>query len=278
MNLNDLNRRFAQIGLAVRLDAPAAEQLKRATSRENLFDALARVEQSNDAGARAYLEKALRIAGYPAFPSSGHPVADRGRWYPVVPRQRQLQLVRSRSDTPAVPIERDAGQPEPKLPQCGTEIPEAAPRPRRQQHHVYGARAALTFESDRTPAGTPTVAIDAARCISARRYDWQRKVRIQLTARELPVVAAVLLRLRPECRFTNHGPANDKGLAIAWQGERESFFVQLWQGTGHLCAVPMAQADGFYVARLLDGAIQQADPAGGVAATLTCLRAVFAPR
>lgn len=262
-NLQEINTRLADAGLAVRLDAQAAERLKRVAPRTRVLNALGRVEAHNDTGARAYLEKTLRSAGLlgdgappPARAAQALPVGEDAPEQQTAPAQSPKQAAAHRSPSNATPT-----------------TPRAVPAARqRAQHHVYGGRAALTFELDETPAGAPTVALDGAVSVGERKYDWQNKIRVQFTTRELPVVAATLLGILPECQFSNHGPANDKGFQISWQSDRKSFFVKVWQGKGNLRAVPMPREDAFYAAQLLLRAIQQASPArldtAGVIATL----------
>lgn len=266
-NLNQLNERFAKAGLAARLDPAGAARLKDAAPRERVLHALTRVETHDDAGARAFLEKTFRAAGL-----TGETSANNAR-QPQQPAHTQPESAAAPAHAPQRPVDR---RPPPETGHGGSAAPNAAPAPsqarQRPQHHVYGGRAALTFELDETPAGAPTVALDGANSIGERKFDWQNKVRIQFTTRELPVVAATLLGILPECQFSNHGPANDKGFEITWQGDRQSFFVKVWQGKGNLRAVPMPREDAFYAAQLVLRAIQQGSPArldtAGVIATL----------
>lgn len=280
-NLNELNTRFANIGLAIHVDPAGAAQLKNTASRERVLHALSRVENHNDAGARVFLEKTLRAAGVAATNgSNGQP--------PQASSQRPPQAT-PRNEAPAQPAATTQHPPErPAVrrsappyvhdaAQAGGNAESCAERRPRPQHHVYGGRAALTFELDETPAGAPTVALDGANSIGERKFDWQNKVRIQFTTRELPVVAATLLGILPQCQFSNHGPANDKGFEIAWQSERQSFFVKVWQGKGNLRAVPMPREDAFYAAQLVLRAIQQGSPARlDTAGVIATLRAFYA--
>lgn len=261
-SLSDINRRLTAVGLPINLTAQTAAQLKAAAPRSRLLRALDRAEHNNDAGARAYLDRVLREAGLiPAANAEPVPAPEAPEPDPAPPE--------SYPDEP--PAERRSRGPS----------ANAAPRPaerrgERPQFHVYGGKAALTFELDETTAGAPTVALDGAHSVGERQYNWSEKIRIQFTTRELPVVAAVLLGILPECSFSNHGPANDKGFSIAWQADRQTFFVKIWQGKGNLRAVPMPREDGFYVAQIVLRAIQQGSPARlDTAGTIATLRAFF---
>jgi len=113
--------------------------------------------------------------------------------------------------------------------------------------HVYGGKAALTFESDITRGGEETVAIDAASSQGPRQYDWANKIRLQLTARELPIVTAVLLGMLPECEFKNHGPNNDKGFSLQRQLDKNGHFMRVFAADAPVRAVPIDAADSYRV-------------------------------
>lgn len=265
-SLGDINRRLIAVGLPANLTAQTAAQLKAAAPRDRLLRALDRAEHSNDTGARAYLDRVLREAGL--IPAANvEPVPA-----PEVPEPDPMPPEFYPDEPPATP---SAASPVER--RRSERSANAAPRPaERPQFHVYGGKAALTFELDETTAGAPTVALDGAHSVGERQYNWSEKIRIQFTTRELPVVAAVLLGILSECSFSNHGPANDKGFSIAWQADRQTFFVKVWQGKGNLRAVPMPREDAFYVAQIVTRAIQQGSPARlDTAGTIACLRALF---
>ena len=81
------------------------------------------------------------------------------------------------------------------------------------------------------------------------QFDWQNKVRIQLTRQELPIVAAVVLGYRSACEFKNHGAGNDKGFSMERQGGGR-VFVRVFARDQGVKAVPIETADEFYVAGL----------------------------
>lgn len=137
------------------------------------------------------------------------------------------------------------------------EAPKLAPEDR-FSYHVYGGKAALCFESDLTRNSAHTVALDAANTTGPRTYDWGKKVRIQLTRSELPVVAAVFVGARPRCEFKNHGQENNKGFSMERQGEK--VFVKVFSANEPLKAVPIEAADVFYVATMLIRQIRKNAP------------------
>ncbi len=68
----------------------------------------------------------------------------------------------------------------------------------------YGANAAITVEATQLlvkgePAGW-TVNLDVAPIVN-REVDWKRKVQIQVSETELPILAGVLMGYLPKCKF-----------------------------------------------------------------------------
>ena len=116
--------------------------------------------------------------------------------------------------------------------------------------HVYGGKAALCFEHDlKRNSDLCTVAIDAATSIGERRYNWQEKVRLQVTQQELPVVTAVLCGILPACEFGQHGPEKNKGFSFERQ-DGGKIFVRVFAKDQGVKAVPMEAPDVFRVASL----------------------------
>lgn len=129
----------------------------------------------------------------------------------------------------------------------------------RMSVHVYGGKAALCFEADITKAGVPTVALDAANATGPRSYDWSRKVRLQMTRAELPVVAAVLMGVIPKCEFKNHGQDNTKGFGIERQ-QGGKVYIKVFAKNEGVRGVPVMAPDVFYVTSLVVRQIQKANP------------------
>lgn len=119
--------------------------------------------------------------------------------------------------------------------------------------HTYGGKAALCFEADQTRRGAATVSVDAADATGPRQYDWQSKIRIQLTQNELPQVAAVFLGLLPGCKFSSHGQASNKSIEFRRQPGKASqlVFVRVIEAEKKAKAVPITNADCFRVEALL---------------------------
>jgi len=142
------------------------------------------------------------------------------------------------------------------VPQASPDAPESKKR-EYVSKHVYGGSAALCFDADETKQGVPTIAIDAA-AGSNRQFDWNTKVRIQLTEQELPVVAAVLFGMLPGCSFKNHGVANDKGFEVQHQGGK--IFIKVFAKDKGVKAVPVSPSDVYAVASLFIRQLQKASP------------------
>jgi len=129
----------------------------------------------------------------------------------------------------------------------------------RAKFHVYGGRAALCFEEDTTRGGVPTIALDAAISIGTKTYDWKKKVRIQMTRAELPVVAAVLLGKRQSCEFKAHGEDKSKGFSMERQAGGK-VFVKVFEKDKGVKAVPIEAPDVFYVASIFLLQIRRSAP------------------
>lgn len=116
-------------------------------------------------------------------------------------------------------------------------------------HHVYGGKGALYFQANyKEKHDLNTVAIDAAPSAGIRKYDWNKKIRLQLTQEELPRFFAVVTGMAPFCKLSNHGPGNNKALEIHDQGG--SLFVQTY-APGQNVAVKITPSDAFYVAQII---------------------------
>ena len=101
------------------------------------------------------------------------------------------------------------------------------------------------------------MAIDGAMAIGPKQYNWDKKLRIQLTVGELPVVAAVFFGLLASCQFQNHGPENNKGLEFEHQGDK--VFCKLF-GPGQVIAVPVLMPDVFQVCSLFTRQFRKGHP------------------
>jgi len=131
-------------------------------------------------------------------------------------------------------------------------------RPDRVQCRVYGGKAALCIETDVTRQDEPTLRLEAAPATGPRAYNWERKITLQLTREELPVVTATVLGLLARCVYKNHGPDHNKGVEIEHQGGH--LFVRLFQKDRGVLAVPVGPADSYSLAALALRALRQGAP------------------
>ena len=117
---------------------------------------------------------------------------------------------------------------------------------------VFGRRAAIHVTEDSNRHGRPTLSIDGAFKVD-NDYDWQQKLTLQLTLRELPIFACTCLGWRSKCVFDKRG-GSGKGLALEWQ--KAGLFVRLWHGTGRQYQVQADTSDVFHLSALALGQCQ----------------------
>ncbi len=140
----------------------------------------------------------------------------------------------------------------------------------RASFHVYGGKAALCFEADLTRNEVHTIALDAATATGPKQYNWGKKVRLQLTRSELPIVTAVLLGVMKRCEFKNHGQDNSKGFSMERQ-DGGKVFIKVFAKDEGVKAVPVEAPDVFFVTSLFLRQLQANTPwmdAAGVAALI----------
>jgi hypothetical protein len=142
-------------------------------------------------------------------------------------------------------------------------------------HHGYGAKAALRVEEVhwRTvdPVRRHTLRIVVAGALAERRYDWEHKIAVQLTARELPGFAAVMLNLLPQLAAQGHGPVNDKWFELRRQAG--GVLVRVGQGRRG-CAVPVAAGDLYELTLLALDALKANAPRADTAQVMAALQAL----
>ena len=275
LDFNTLNTRLAACQLP---GLTALHALPEGITLERITHALGQAERGQN-GARQFLLRHLLMqpatppplapptpprTPTPAGSAAPRPEAtsNAGMTVPTPPSQRPTQTptTPARSAAPSPAATSNAGMTEVKSPPAGL-APRAtfAPaRPDRVQCRVYGSKAALCIETDVTRQDEPTLRLEAAPATGPRAYDWPRKLTLQLTREELPVVTATVLGLLPRCTDKNHGPAQNKGLEIEHQGSH--LFVRLFQKERGVLAVPVGPADSYSLAALALRALRQGTP------------------
>jgi len=124
--------------------------------------------------------------------------------------------------------------------------------------HIYGGRAAVCISADQTRANVHTVRVEAAESISTRQYDWQHKIAVQLSQRELPLVLAVLMGWLQKFEGKGHGENNSKWFSIENQGNR--FFLSVCAKGQTPRAIPILPGDSYAATTLLLRQLLKNDP------------------
>lgn len=108
---------------------------------------------------------------------------------------------------------------------------------------VYSKRAALQFKLSETRKSQgrnfsfDTIMIEGAVRInpndhSDKRYDWSKKLSVQIMLTELPIVIAVFLGIAPSCQFMNHGQNKDKG--FNFERQEDGLFASVFHKGGSM--------------------------------------------
>ncbi|MEZ5577934.1 MAG: hypothetical protein R3F44_20735 [Candidatus Competibacteraceae bacterium] len=253
LDFNTLNTRLAACQLPVVANPQA---LPEGVTLERIAHALEQAERGQN-GARLYLQRQLSSRPAAALRPAATPNVN------TAPTPTPTRSAAPRSEaTPNADTAPASTPPPPTAPAPARSIaarPGATPaRPDRVQCRVYGSKAALCIETDVTRQDEPTLRLEAAPATGPRAYDWPRKLTLQLTREELPVVAATVLGLLPRCTYKNHGPEQNKGLEIEHQGSH--LFVRLFQKDRGVLAVPVGPADSYALAALALRALRQGTP------------------
>lgn len=150
-------------------------------------------------------------------------------------------LDRARAEEPPADRQREAANEESRQRHTPKVSPAAPPERWGMAHHVYGTKAGICFEPTTISPADPereepfhTLMIEMAEAQSRKRFDWERKISLRLTRRELPLFAAWLLGWCPALEFSGHGQGNDKVLHL--EDQSSHLFVRLRQGRRVLAA------------------------------------------
>lgn len=122
---------------------------------------------------------------------------------------------------------------------------------------IYAKSAALTIEPQINAAGdTATIGIEAARKIQGcNSYDWQNKVTVQVTGRELPTLLSVLMGYKEDCEFKYHGRLKNKSYAV--RSQAQGVLVTVSSAESGSIAVPIAPSDLFALSAMVLLKLQQ---------------------
>lgn len=148
---------------------------------------------------------------------------------------------------------------------------KTAPRPTGSSeypasHHVYASTAALCVEEATTGTGVElgssvkpfqTIQIEVAPAVAGKRYDWNRKIIVQLTKRELHLFIGTLFGWIKRLEFTCHGPAKDK--TLRFEDQDDHLYVHVKQGKRAM-AVPVGAEELFAILAMAIGALGKNAP------------------
>ena len=192
------------------------------------------------------------------------------------PRQQrsvaQSKPVQQSTDNQSAPARTVA---HPNAPEAEHQQPAGGQQPDSEKrnfvgHHVYGKQSALYFAYDETRGGDATIAVDGAMSVATRQYNWNQKLRVQITRSDLPSVAAVMFGLLPKVELSNYGADNTKRLLIANQGK--NYFLNMSAKDHHQIAVPISAGDVYEIRALFLAQLMKNRPEIGVEGVLTNLK------
>lgn len=113
---------------------------------------------------------------------------------------------------------------------------------------IHGKNSALTIVASLTKKGFHTLNIEGANGLGdgTKKFDWQDKTIIQITATEYRHLLAVLFGFIPFIEFKSHGPQKNKSLLVKRQPN--GFFVSINEGGKRPKAVPVSFDDAYLLA------------------------------
>ncbi|VVP59642.1 hypothetical protein [Pseudomonas fluorescens] len=115
--------------------------------------------------------------------------------------------------------------------------------------HVYGGKVAVCFSADQTRTEEHTIRIEAAMASGTRTYNWEDKIAIQLSTRELPSVLATLLQIQSKFEGKGHGAQNEKWFVLENQPGKVYLSVNAKGATSR--SLPIGPGDCYAVITLV---------------------------
>lgn len=113
----------------------------------------------------------------------------------------------------------------------------------------HGKDFAIEIKPDATKSNWHTVRLEAAKRLNGQQvYDWSNKISLQLTAVELPEVAAFFLTLTPNAQCKYHGGQNNKGFEGRYQ--KSSIFASLSESGKPQMGIKMSFVDSMMFGHL----------------------------
>lgn len=128
-------------------------------------------------------------------------------------------------------------------------------------HHAYGSKFAFCFGAGlAADKKSQVLNIDGAPATGVRKYDWTRKIAMQLDMEEIYRLLAVLQLKSEFARFANHGPNRDKTFTIRVQPKDGVFFATLSQNSRNNMSVQIPVTAGITISIILLRQIFEAYP------------------
>lgn len=115
--------------------------------------------------------------------------------------------------------------------------------------HVYGGKVAVCFSADHTRNDEHTIRIEASLASGSGTYNWDDKIAIQLSTRELPSVLATLLQIQSKFEGKGHGAQNEKWFSLENQPGKVFLSVNAKGQTSR--SLPILPGDCYAVITLL---------------------------
>ncbi|TWI45627.1 hypothetical protein IQ22_04607 [Pseudomonas duriflava] len=94
-----------------------------------------------------------------------------------------------------------------------------------QGFHVYANSAALKFEQG-SYKNQPVLVLEAA-AKAGKEFDWQNRVTLTFSERELPALLCCVLGMQTTFQARNHGSQKNKGLDLVNQPEAGVLFAKV---------------------------------------------------
>lgn len=250
---------------ALKYDIPLEERVKKAVAYGPQFvEAVQRAPLATDEGDKARNLLSTMLGARKSRPATSSPTPEKPST--VEPSTAEPQA----SAVPPMPEPATEPEPQPETPMMASPTPETTSSVREIASsgegekkylsvHVYGGSAAACFSADtKKNSTTQTLRIETAVASGTRVYDWQNKIAVQLSVKELPLVLGVLMGWLPAYKADGHGEKNDKGFSI--ERQEGKFFLSMFQKGKKIRALPVPPGDAYCITSLVIRQMVANDP------------------
>lgn len=157
--------------------------------------------------------------------------------------------------TQQVQVKKPQPQPQPQRPPQPQPEHDASPLKTNREYsscHAYGTQYAMCFgEGLAADLKTHILNIDGAPAESPRKYDWSRKIAVQLTMEEMYRMLAVLQLKLASVKFMGHGQQHDKILSFTAQPENGCYYATLGQTGRKTMSVQISAGVGVSISTMI---------------------------